>query len=262
MYELEMASEKASAELLESLRQKANQRTASPKATQDWERVIRWEIDCIPSFWIVTNGGIQISEPNDSQIVLKCTHQTLEKLVSGELPFFVAIWATGELQYRGSFADAMRLGYIFLTDKRGRRVVFLAHCFLNMNTRFPGGCAFEGATIPLIETLLQSGVGIVQMPCPEFLCLGLEKEQYGELSEKELRGCFRRLAAGVVDQMGAYVENGHEVAGIIGMNPSPSCGVEITKGKGTMLGKDGDTSEKEGSGVFIEELKVLAKERE
>jgi predicted secreted protein/putative sterol carrier protein len=256
-----MTLEKASAKLLESLRQKANRRTTSPKATQDWERIIQWEIDRIPSFWKVTNGGIQTSEVHDPQIVLRCTYQTLEKLVSGELPFFIAIWATGELQYEGSFADAMRLGYIFLTDKRGRRVVFLAHCFLNMNTRFPGGCAFEGATIPLIETLLQSGVGIVQMPCPEFLCLGLEKERYGELSETELRQCFRRLAEGVVDQIAAYVENGYKVAGIIGMNPSPSCGVEITKGQGTMLGKDRDTSEKEGSGVFIEELKGLATER-
>ena len=61
--------------------------------------------------------------------------------------------------------------------------------------------------------------------------------------------------------MAAYVENGHEVTGIVGMNPSPSCGVEITKGKGTMLGKNRDTSEKEGPSVFIEELKVLTKER-
>lgn len=44
------------------------------------------------------------------------------------------------------------------------------------------------------------------------------------------------------------------------MNPSPSCGVEITKGKGTMLGIDRDTSEKEDPGVFIEELIKLLKE--
>lgn len=44
------------------------------------------------------------------------------------------------------------------------------------------------------------------------------------------------------------------------MNPSPSCGVEITKGKGTMLGTSTDTSEDSNSGVFIDELKLLLKE--
>ena len=45
------------------------------------------------------------------------------------------------------------------------------------------------------------------------------------------------------------------------MNPSPSCGVETTKGKGTMLGLDRDTSEHAEPGVFIEELTRLIQER-
>ncbi|MBW1697670.1 MAG: hypothetical protein JRH18_12525 [Deltaproteobacteria bacterium] len=256
-----MNQKTASTDLLECLRHMANQRITASRKKHNWQRIIRWKVDGITSFWKATPSGIQNSEPEQPQIVLRCTRRTLEKIVRRELPFFIAIWATGDLQYQGSFSDAMRLGYIFLTDNRGRRVVFLAHCFLNTNTRFPGGCAFEGATVPLIETLLNSGLGIVQMPCPEFLCLGLEKEKFGELSESELRACFRKLAEDVVRQIAAYVECGHEVAGIIGMNPSPSCGVEITKGKGTMLGKDRDASEKDGSGVFIEELKSIAAER-
>jgi predicted secreted protein len=256
-----MVSGSSTRELLEALRQRANQRTGSPRATEDWNRIIGWEINGDRFFWTIRDGSIVESGPAEPQIVLRCTHETLARLTSGELPFFIAIWATGDIEYEGSFADAFRLGYIFLSDRRGRRVVFLAHCFLNANTRFPGGCAFEGATVPLIEALLETGVGIVQMPCAEFLCLGLEKPLYGELSEEELRECFRRLAAGVMDQVEAYLENGYEVAGIIGMNPSPSCGVEITKGKGTMLGLDRDTSEKAGPGVFIEELQGLARDR-
>jgi hypothetical protein len=45
------------------------------------------------------------------------------------------------------------------------------------------------------------------------------------------------------------------------MNPSPSCGVEASKGKGTMLGLDRDTSEHEEPGVFIEELTRLIRKR-
>ena len=169
---------------------------------------------------------------------------------------------TNDVEFTGSFADAFHLGYVFLSDERSHRVVFIAHCFLNTNTRFPGGSAFKGSTVPLIELLLKSGMGIVQMPCPEFQCLGLEKEFYGAVPEAKLRRCFRELAQGVVAQIKAYQNLGYEIAGVIGMNPSPSCGVEITKGKGTMLGVDRDLSEKAGPGVFIEELQKLVLESE
>lgn len=43
----------------------------------------------------------------------------------------------------------------------------------------------------------------------------------------------------------------------MGMNPSPSCGVETTKARGTMEGTDRDTSEKTGPGIFTEELQTL-----
>jgi predicted secreted protein len=130
----------------------------------------------------------------------------------------------------------------------------ITHCFLNINTRFPQGCAFAGANVPVINTLLKYDLGIIQMPCPEFLCLGLEKALYGEIPASELRDCYRNIAGGVVDQIEAYLKLGYKISGIIGMNPSSSCGVETSKGKGTMLGLDHDTSEKEESGVFIEEL--------
>ena len=32
-----------------------------------------------------------------------------------------------------------------------------------------------------MNTLLEHDLGIVQMPCPEFLCMGLEKELYGDI---------------------------------------------------------------------------------
>ena len=91
--------------------------------------------------------------------------------------------------------------------------------------------------------------------------MGLEKERYGEIPASELRDCFRNIAVGVVDQIEAYLKLGYEISGIIGMNPSPSCGVEASKGKGTMLGLDRDTSENEESGVFIEELMGLVEQR-
>ncbi|MGM0420739.1 MAG: hypothetical protein ACQEQG_07045 [Bacillota bacterium] len=246
---------------LDELLKRANESRQTDIRYKDWNRIIKWEVEDKNYFWSITKEGVSDSNSRKADIVLKCNADTVKRLASKDLPFFIAIWATGDVIFEGSFSDAFRLGYIFLNDNRKRKVVFLTHCFLNTNTRFPGGCAYEGATTPLIKLLLESGVGIIQMPCPEYHCLGLEKYKYGELVQDELRNCFRNLALEVVEQVKDYLKFGFEIKGIIGMNPSPSCGVEITKGKGTMLGTDRDTSEKEDSGLFIEELTKLLAER-
>jgi predicted secreted protein len=247
--------------LLSKMLTRVNQKTETPLRLANWSKSIKWVVDEESFFWKVSAGLLHEVDKCDAHITLTCTKVTLRAIVDRKLPLFVAIWVTEDIQFQGSFADAYHLGYLFLDDARKRKVVFLSHCFLNINTRFPQGCAFAGANVPVINVLLKHDLGIIQMPCPEFLCLGLEKELYGEILESELRDCFRNIATGVVDQIEAYLELGYEIAGIIGMNPSPSCGVHVSKGKGTMLGQDRDTSEKEAPGVFIEELIKLAAER-
>ena len=248
-------------QLLIKLLERVNRQAETPLRLADWFKSIKWVVDGEAFFWEVRAGLLHEADAREADIVLNCTQETLYAVVDRRLPLFIAIWATGDIQFQGSFADAYRLGYLFLDDSRKRKVVFITHCFLNINTRFPQGCAFSGANAPMINTLLKYDLGIIQMPCPEFLCLGLEKELYGEIPEGELRDCYRNIAAGVVDQIEAYLGLGYKITGIIGMNPSPSCGVEVSKGKGTMLGLDRDTSEKEESGVFIEELMTLASQR-
>jgi len=248
-------------QLLSRLLERVNRRTETPLRLKDWSKSIEWVVDGESFYWEASGGTLHDVDAVEGDIVLSCTQDTLRTVADRRLPLFVALWVTGDIQFQGSFADAYRLGYLFLDDSRKRKVVFLAHCFLNINTRFPQGCAFAGANVPLVNTLLKHDLGIIQMPCPEFLCMGLEKERYGEIPDGELRDCFRNIAAGVVDQIEAYLELGYEIAGIIGMNPSPSCGVEASKGKGTMLGLDRDTAEKSESGVFIEEMMTLAAQR-
>ena len=245
-------------QLLSKLLERVNRQPETPLRLTDWSKSIQWMVDDEPFYWEVRAGLLHETDSCETDIVLKCSKDILHAVADRRLPLFIAIWVTGDIQFQGSFADAYRLGYVFLDDARKRKVVFLTHCFLNINTRFPQGCAFPGANVPLVNALLNHDLGIIQMPCPEFLCLGLEKELYGEIPEDELRECFRNIASGVIDQIKAYLGLGYEIAGIIGMNPSPSCGVEVSKGKGTMLGLDTDTSEKEESGVFIEELRILA----
>jgi predicted secreted protein/putative sterol carrier protein len=243
--------------LLAAMLEKANANDLTPIRLQGWRKSIAWQIDGSAYYWVSDGSRFQASAPVQADLVLKCSEATLRQVAEGFLPFFIAIWGTGAITFEGSFADAYRLGYVFLSDKRARKIIFISHCWLNINTRFPEGCAFEGANVPLIKFLLDSGLGIIQMPCPEYECLGLEKWQYGELKGNNLRACFRKRAQSVVDQIKDYRAMGFEIVGVLGMNPSPSCGVGVAKGKGTLLGTSRDTSEQPESGLFIEEMQQL-----
>jgi len=246
---------------LSSLLEKANSSKLTPLRLRDWHHMIEWRVDDQPYFWVSDGARFLVSEPVQADFVLKLSAETLLRIVEGKLPFFIALWGTGDIQFEGSFSDAYRLGYVFLSDKRKRRVIFISHCWLNINTRFPEGCAFEGANVPLIKTLLDSGLGIIQMPCPEYECLGLEKQDYGVIIKDEIRACFRKQAQVVLKQIKDYRALGFEIVGVFGMDPSPSCGVNVAKGKGTMLGTSRDTSEQPEPGIFIEELqKILAED--
>ena len=54
-------------------------------------------------------------------------------------------------------------------------MVFIAHCFLNQNSISDGTAVYPAAFKEMSEILLNADIGIVQMPCPEFCCLGLDR---------------------------------------------------------------------------------------
>jgi hypothetical protein len=54
-----------------------------------------------------------------------------------------------------------------LRDERNGRVAFGSHCLLTENTRYLGGAFRAGGIAELVAQLLDDGVGICQMPCPE-----------------------------------------------------------------------------------------------
>lgn len=249
-------------ELVQVMLDRANDNPLTPLRLKDWDQIVKWEVDGEDFYWKSEDGQFTPVDEGDAGFTMTCSSETLQKIVDKEMPFFMAVWGTGDIQFEGGFGDAYRMGYVFLDDKRQRRVIFISHCWLNINTRFPQGAAFAGANEPLVKTLLDSGLGIIQMPCPEYEVLGLEKYDYGEIILEPLRDKFREVAQIVVKQIKDYLALGFEVVGILGMNPSPSCGVNQTKGKGTMLGTSRDTSEVNDSGIFMDELKKLLAEND
>jgi len=122
-------------------------------------------------------------------------------------------------------------------DKRSKRVVLVIHCILNHNARIDGCAWYPGAMTEIVQVLTEAGVGIVQMPCPELQCLGLDRSGrirqgrdigirealLGEASE-----ACRALAQGVMRDVLEYRKHGFKILGVIGNDGSPACGVDFT----------------------------------
>lgn len=128
-------------------------------------------------------------------------------------------------------------------DGRSKKVVFIAHCLLNQNAISDGTAVFPAAFKDVIQLFLDVDVGIVQMPCPELCCLGLDRGSIhgadspvvventrirGAMEEPGAHEAMIALADQVMKQIREYHKHGFQILGIIGADRSPSCGVETT----------------------------------
>ena len=124
-------------------------------------------------------------------------------------------------------------------DVRSGKVVLVAHCVLNQNSRVSGSAHYPAVVSEILDVLTRHNVGIVQMPCPELLYAGLSrasrtKEQY---NTPQFRKHCKQIAHSMSKQVQEYLRNSVKVLAILSVEGSPSCGV-------------GETS-----GIMIEELK-------
>ena len=148
------------------------------------------------------------------------------------------------------------------TDGRRRRVIFLAHCLLNQNAISDGTAEVPAVHREILRTILDAQVGVVQMPCPELCCLGLDRgdPKGGErpvvventrirraMGQPEAAARLRELTSQVVRQIREYRKHGFAVLGIVGVDRSPCCGVNTTSDQDREL---------PGQGVFIAALQT------
>jgi predicted secreted protein len=184
----------------------------------------------------------------------------------------------------------------YFGDQRSMKIIFLAHCLLNENTRYAGGACRRCCVPEIIEQCVATNTGIVQMPCPEQHAWGgvtkrLLRLVYGPhrkllyswrgllvpLLLLYTRQVYRRLAQRIARQLQDYQASGFQVVGVVGIDGSPSCGVTKTVdiGQAFQLAADTGTktitatrmneivrqSLKDGRGLFIEELRRALKRR-
>jgi len=54
-----------------------------------------------------------------------------------------------------------------MSDKRSGRLVVVSHCLLNVHSLEDGLAMYPGLEEELVNMLIDEGVGIFQIPCPE-----------------------------------------------------------------------------------------------
>ena len=141
-----------------------------------------------------------------------------------------------------------------------RLVCYLAHCLLNANAKVDEGARCAGVSTPVLSLLREHGAIIRQMPCPELGFGGTRRfwavrEQY---DTPAYRAHCRRLAEPVAAQVRADLAAGRRVV-VIGIDGSPSMGVELTAADETWGGRpdkprDEDYPVTPGAGLFTETL--------
>ncbi|MEA2097379.1 MAG: hypothetical protein U9P73_11915 [Candidatus Cloacimonadota bacterium] len=117
-----------------------------------------------------------------------------------------------------------------VSDNRSEKIIFLSHCCLNQNAKVRGIASYPGAITPLISMLLEEGIGIIQMPCPEMIYLG--NMRWGQVKDQYNNPMFKRhckrIVETVIDQAENYIQCGYQIVGFVMMDGSPVCGLNRT----------------------------------
>lgn len=115
---------------------------------------------------------------------------------------------------------------------RSKRVIFTSHCILNQNTVVYPLARAQGAYSEIIKTIMDKGIGIHQLPCPEYRHLGIERKPLSksEYDTKEFRDLCKDISQDAVNILKEYLHNDYEIIGLIGINQSPSCSIRDIRG--------------------------------
>ncbi len=131
-----------------------------------------------------------------------------------------------------------------LKDERSKKILFVAHCILNENTRYLGGAFCSGIDSNIFKELSTIDCGIVQLSCPEQIAWGGVLKNYiwlsidtkGKLVNIVIRLIYpffiwytyliySQIVSKTIRIIQDYINSGLEIIGIVGIDGSPTCGV-------------------------------------
>ena len=118
-----------------------------------------------------------------------------------------------------------------------QQIIVVSHCFLNdavkLRNQEPAAMEEERRLKrAFINQMLSQGIEFLQLPCPEFILYGSSRWSHAssQFDNPHFRKEARKMLEPVVMQLEEY--NAHpdryEILGILGIDGSPSCGVNYT----------------------------------
>lgn len=148
----------------------------------------------------------------------------------------------------------------------GRKVVVLAHCMLNQNTKPDRRARFAGAVKPVLDVLAEEGLGIFQLQCPEIGFAGPWRfsQVIQQYDTPRYRDHCRDLVVSTVDQLEHCLrpmDEGEDYrVAVVGVEGSPSCGITKVGRSTEWRGFPGAVSFAgrypvgDGMGIFMQEF--------
>lgn len=108
---------------------------------------------------------------------------------------------------------------------RSNKVVLVSHCVLNQNAVVHPLARSSGPFKTIVEMLMDHGFGIVQLSCPEILMYGMDRLPMtkSEYNTPDYEVLCSKLAERDFELIQRFLDGGITVAGIIGIDQSPSC---------------------------------------
>ncbi len=156
-----------------------------------------------------------------------------------------------------------------------KKIVFVSHCILNTASKVilynqEEMDAEESLRKEFLQKAIADDIHIIQLPCPEFTLYGAKR--WGHVSDQFdnpfFRSHCRRILSPVIEQLKEYLANEgwFKILGVVGVDGSPSCGVDYTC-RGNWYGSFecrtdldetlADCRLEKGSGVFMAVLKEM-----
>ena len=108
-----------------------------------------------------------------------------------------------------------------------KKVIILSHCILNPYCELDEPSALS-LYQQAIRTIVNKGIGILQLPCPELCYQGLERASITGKDSRaaDYRAYCREILSPTIKNIVEYHKNGVELVKIVGIDTSPSCSTE------------------------------------
>ena len=107
-----------------------------------------------------------------------------------------------------------------------------SHCIINQLAVVKGEKRAAGA-FPFVKILIDKGIGIIQMPCPEMNELGPDRLPMSYEDYNQIQGYRERCQiwlSPIFKQIQQYLAQGDHFIGIIGIHQSPNCSISNQRG--------------------------------